>query len=142
MKIKIKEMEIKLYSDVLKSPPSKKERPDGKKNPPDEKKEEENEAKSVLYEARKRIGLKPITLDDLERVAEAKKVKGTECIKFAAIEFLMEELKMEESEINDLGKFNATRKDTKATIRYISHLKKKSHVSTFLKKQHYVGIQM
>ena len=92
----MKDVEKKLYSGVLKSCPTKKDERDSKKD--DNKKD----VKDVLNMARKRIGLQPITVEDLDQIAEVKKVRGSKCIRFSMIEFLMEELKMDEKEIADL----------------------------------------
>ena len=99
-------LEEKLYSDVVKSPT---------KNNTAEKyeKKDENvsEIEMALKAAKKKIGIKPVTIDDLDRIAKSKKVNGEECLYLAALEFLTEELKMDTKEIEELGKFKVTRKD-------------------------------
>ena len=72
---------------------------------------EPSEIEIAIREAKKRIGLKPVTLEDLERITNINKVKGEECLHHAAIEFLTEELKMDNTEIENLGKFKISLKD-------------------------------
>ena len=94
-------VEKKLYSEVLKEePPILKD-----------KKVEKSEIVNVLDLARRRIGISPINVDDLNRIANLKKVRGEECLRYAVEEFIYEELKMDENEVNELGKFRVYRKD-------------------------------
>ena len=100
IKSRMEKVEKKLYSDVLAEEPPKKETSEVK-----------SEIFNVLETAKKRIGISPITIDDLNRVAEMKKVRGEECIRYAVHEFLYDEMKMDEGEINELGRFKVHRKD-------------------------------
>ena len=92
IKHRLEVAENKLYSEVLKSPPPK---VTPTKSTPSPKAPETNSDNVVnaIRIAKKRIGLKPITLEDLDRVANKKKVKGEECLHQAVTEFLNEELK-------------------------------------------------
>ena len=80
------------------------------------KSENNTEVNTVLALARKKIGLQPITLDDLDQVAERNKVRGSECLKHAVLEFLTDELKMDEQEIDDLGSFAGSWKQESQTL--------------------------
>ena len=62
--------------------------------------------------ARCRIGIKPITLDDIDRVANKVKMNGMAALREAVKEFMREELKLDEEEIDNLGDFEVYRKDT------------------------------
>ena len=83
------------------------------------KSENNTEVNTVLALARKKIGLQPITLDDLDQVAERNKVRGSECLKHAVLEFLMDELKMDEQEIDDLGSFAGSWKQESQNLRIL-----------------------
>ena len=50
-------------------------------------------------------------IEDLDSVANSKKVRGEECIYHMVIEFFTDELKMDENEVKDLRNFKATRKN-------------------------------
>ena len=62
--------------------------------------------------ARCRIGIKPITLDDIDRVANKVKMNGMAALREAVKEFMRDELKLDEEEIDNLGAFEVYRKDT------------------------------
>ena len=62
--------------------------------------------------AKCRVGLKPITVNDIERVAQNRKVKGYDALKEAVKEFLAEELKFDSTEMEMIKDFEVTRKDT------------------------------
>ena len=79
------------------------------------KSENNTEVNTVLALACKKIGLQPITLDDLDQVAKRNKVRVSECLKHAVLQFLMDKLKMDEQEIDDLSSFAVTRKDVEVT---------------------------
>ena len=81
------------------------------------KSENNTEVNTVLVLARKKIGLQPITLDDLDRVAKRNKVRGSECLKYAMLEFLTDKLKMDEQEIDDLGSFAGSWKQESRNLR-------------------------
>ena len=81
----------------------------------DNKKEEEkseDEIAKVMAAARCRIGIKPITLDDIDRVANKVKMNGMAALREAVKEFMRDELKLDEEEIDNLGAFEVYRKDS------------------------------
>ena len=81
----------------------------------DNKKEEEkseDEIAKVMATARCRIGIKPITLDDIDRVANKVKMNGMAALREAVKEFMRDELKLDEEEIDNLGAFEVYRKDS------------------------------
>ena len=62
-------------------------------------------------------------------------------MKFAAVEFLMEELKMEEGEISDIGKFTVQRKDTEGNDKIYLVFELEESCEYITKKQLCVEIQ-
>ena len=120
MKSRIHTKETKLYSEVLKTPPLKDIMEERNKSIMIGSKSENNtEVNTVLALARKKIGLQPITLDDLDRVAERNKVRGSKCLKHTVQEFLTDELKMDEQEIDDLGSFAGSWKQESRNLRIL-----------------------
>ena len=118
MKSRIHTIETKLYSEVLKTPPPKDITKEHNKSVMIGNKSENNmEVNTVLALACKKIGLQPITLDDLDWVAERNKVRRSECLKHAVLEFLTDELKMDEQEIDDLGSFAGSWKQESRNLR-------------------------
>ena len=65
IKDRMEKVEQKLYSEVLQEEPPK----------PKDKKVKKSEIANILDLAKRRIGISPINVDDLNRVAQAKKVK-------------------------------------------------------------------
>ena len=107
MKKRMDAAEERLYSDVVKSPPrSYTSTPKATKVTQDK-----SDVEKAIEAAKLKIGLKPVNIEDLDRIANAKKVSGEACLTFAAIEFLSDELKMDSAEIDSLGPFTVTRKD-------------------------------
>ena len=72
----------------------------------------EEEIVKVMSAARSRIGLKPITLDDIDRVANKVKMNGMAALREAVKEFMKDELKLDDEEIENLGEFDVYRKDS------------------------------
>ena len=70
----------------------------------DDKKETDSgdEISKIMTAARCRIGIKPITLDDIDEVANKAKLNGMAALREAVKEFLMDELKMDDEEIDNL----------------------------------------
>ena len=62
----------------------------------------EDEITKVMSAARSRIGLKPITLDDIDRVANKVKMNGMAALREAVKEFMKDELKLDDEEIENL----------------------------------------
>ena len=71
-----------------------------------------DEIVKVMTAARSRIGLKPITLDDIDRVANKVKKNGMAALREAVKEFMKDELKLDDEEIENLGDFDVYRKDS------------------------------
>lgn len=105
--------ETKLYSEIVKSPPKPSNTVNNTEKIVEPKKD--NTVENAITAAKMKVGIKPITIDDLDRIAEAKKVKGEQCLYFAVAEFLTEELKMDQAEIEGLGKFTVSRRDDPKT---------------------------
>merc|ERR1712240_87474 len=76
-----------------------------------EETKDETKIEDVIKMAKLRIGISPITLDDLNRVAAKEKVRGEEALKLAVKEFLSLKLKMEEDEMAKLGEYKVHRKN-------------------------------
>lgn len=72
----------------------------------------EDEIAKVMTATRCRIGLKPITLDDIDRVANKVKMNGMAALREAVKEFMKDELKLDNEEIENLGAFEVYRKDS------------------------------
>ena len=71
----------------------------------------DDEITRVMAAARCRIGLKPITLEDIEEVAEKAQVNGVSALREAVREFLLDELKLDDEELDRLGDYEVSRKD-------------------------------
>ena len=76
--------------------------------------DQDDEITRVMAAARCRIGIKPITLEDLEEVAEKAHLNGVSALREAVREFLMDELKLEDDELDQFGDYEVTRKDVDA----------------------------
>ena len=70
-----------------------------------------DEISKIMTAARCRIGIKPITLDDINEVAHKARLNGMAALREAVKEFLMDELKMDDEEIDNLGEYEVSRKD-------------------------------
>lgn len=66
------------------------------------------EVEKVIKASKCKISLKPITLEDIDRVANELKVNG---MKKAVREYLVYGLKFDEEELKDLGVFEVSRRD-------------------------------
>ena len=86
----------------------------GDKNVIDDARNEEagDEISKIMMAARCRIGIKPISLDDINEVAEKAQLNGIAALREAVKEFLMDELKLDDKEIDNLGDYEVHRKDT------------------------------
>ena len=91
-------------------------------------------ANHVLNLAKMRVGLFPINLEDLNRMAAAKKVRGDICLRYTVIKFL-NELKKDDREINNLrdltvSHYNSEDNDkvyvTFTDVKHVEYLYKKS----------------
>ena len=71
----------------------------------------------VIKAVKYRIRIKPISLDDINRVANEKKVNGKDALKAAAIEFLNLELKFYMDELERIGNFTVSCKDNDDNVR-------------------------
>ena len=71
-----------------------------------------DEIPKIMMAARCRIGIKPITLYDINDVAQKARLNGMAALREAVKEFLMDELKMDDEEIDKLGEYEVYRKDT------------------------------
>ena len=71
----------------------------------------DDEITRVMSAARCRIGLKPITLEDIEDVAQKAQVNGVSALREAVREFLLDELKLDDEELDRLGDYEVSRKD-------------------------------
>ena len=71
-----------------------------------------DEIVKVMSAARCRIGIKPLTLDDIDRVANQAQLNGMAALREAVKEFMKDELKLDDDEIDNLGEFEVYRKDT------------------------------
>ena len=109
LKTRLNNIEQKVHKDVTTFA-------DAAKKPPivlpkkDETKDE-MKIEDVIKAAKLKIGISPITLDDLNRIAAKEKVKGEAALNLAVKEFLLLELKMDEEELKQLGEFKAHRKN-------------------------------
>ena len=65
----------------------------------------------IMTAARCRIGIKPITLEDINEVAHKARLNGMAALRESVKEFLMDELKMDDEEIDNLGDYEVYRKD-------------------------------
>ena len=72
----------------------------------------EDKIVKVMTAARSRIGLKPITIVDIDRVANKVKKNGMAALREAVKEFMKDELKLDDEEIENLGDFEVYRKDS------------------------------
>ena len=72
MKHRLEVAENKLYSEVLKSPPPK-VTPTKSTQPPKAPDTNSDKVEKAIATAKLKIGIKPITVEDLDRIAEAKK---------------------------------------------------------------------
>ena len=70
-----------------------------------------DEIAKIMTAARCRIGLKPITLEDINKVANKARLNGMAALRESVKEFLMDELKMDDEEIDNLGDYEVFRKD-------------------------------
>ena len=70
-----------------------------------------DEIAKIMTAARCRIGLKPITLEDINEVANKARLNGMAALRESVKEFLMDELKMDDEEIDNLGDYEVFRKD-------------------------------
>ena len=86
----------------------------GDKNVIDDGKNAEvgDEISKIMMAARCRIGIKPISLEDINEVAQKAELNGIAALREAVKEFLMDELKMDDEEIDNLGEYEVHRKDT------------------------------
>ena len=75
------------------------------------KDDHDDEISKVMSAARCRIGIKPISLEDLEEVAEKAHLNGVSALREAVREFLMDELKLDDEELDRFGEYEVTRKD-------------------------------
>ena len=73
--------------------------------------DQDDEIIRVMAAARCRIGIKPISLEDLEEVAEKAHLNGVSALREAVREFLMDELKLDDEELDRFGDYEVTRKD-------------------------------
>ena len=71
-----------------------------------------DEISKIMMATRCRIGIKPITLDDINDVTHKARLNGMAALREAVKEFLMDELKMDDDEIDNLGDYEVYRKDT------------------------------
>jgi len=84
------------------------------KKPPvlvEKKDDEKDEIEKIIKNAKRRIGIQPVTLDDIDRIAEQEKVIGKETLTLMVKEFLNLDLKMDEEENMKLGEFDVHRKE-------------------------------
>ena len=72
----------------------------------------EDEIVKVMSAARSRIGIKPITLDDIDQVSNKVKMNRMAALREAVNEFMKDELKLDDEEIDNLGEFEVYRKDS------------------------------
>ena len=70
-----------------------------------------DEISKIMTAARCRIGIKPITLEDINEVAHKARLNGMAALREAVKEFLMDELKMDDKEIDNLGEYEVFWKD-------------------------------
>ena len=70
-----------------------------------------DEISKIMTAARCRVGIKPITLDDINDVANKACLNGMAALRESVKEFLMDELKMDDEEIDNLGDYEVYRKD-------------------------------
>ena len=75
------------------------------------KDDHDDEISKVMSAARCRIGIKPISLEDIEDVAQKAHLNGVSALREAVREFLMDELKLDDEELDRLGEYEVTRKD-------------------------------
>ena len=73
--------------------------------------EHTDEISKIMTAARCRVGIKPITLEDINDVANKACLNGMAALRESVKEFLMDELKMDDSEIDNLGEYEVYRKD-------------------------------
>ena len=71
-----------------------------------------DEITKIMTAARCRIGIKPISLEDINDVAQKAQLNGIAALREAVKEFLMDELKIDDEEIDNLGDYKVHRKDT------------------------------
>ena len=70
-----------------------------------------DEIAKIMTAARCRIGLKPITLEDINEVANKARLSGMAALRESVREFLMDELKLDDEELDNLGDYEVFRKD-------------------------------
>ena len=70
-----------------------------------------DEISKIMTAARCRVGIKPITLEDINEVAHKARLNGMAALRESVKEFLMDELKMDDEEIDNLGDYEVYRKD-------------------------------
>ena len=71
-----------------------------------------SEISEAISIAKCKVGIKPITLDDIDRIANKCKLNGYDALKESVKEFLRDELKFDNEEIEMLKDFKVKRKDT------------------------------
>ena len=71
-----------------------------------------DEITKIMTAAKCRIGIKPISLEDINDVAQKAQLNDKAALREAVKEFLMDELKMDDDEIDNLGDYEVHRKDT------------------------------
>ena len=99
LKERVDVMEVKQKSDKVVNDNVEKESDNG------------DEIAKIMTAARCRIGLKPITLEDINEVANKARLNGMAALRESVKEFLMDELKMDDEEIDNLGDYEVFRKD-------------------------------
>ena len=110
LKKRVEEIEKKgrSYADVAKTPPSTHT---NEYNAEKKNKTEDEKIKETLSLARCKVGISPITLEDIFRTGKVGKTGEESAVMAAAKEFLKLELKMDDEEIENLGQMEATRKE-------------------------------
>ena len=70
-----------------------------------------DEISKIMSAARCRVGIKPITLEDINEVANKACLSGMAALRESVREFLMDELKLDDEELDNLGEYEVYRKD-------------------------------
>ena len=70
-----------------------------------------DEISKIMSAARCRVGIKPITLEDINEVASKACLSGMAALRESVREFLMDELKLDDEELDNLGDYEVYRKD-------------------------------
>merc|ERR1712115_276780 len=64
-----------------------------------------DEISKIMSAARCRVGIKPITLEDINEVASKACLSGMAALRESVREFLMDELKLDDEELDNLGDY-------------------------------------